>query len=187
MIFLIIVLILLNIMLIFLIFKEVLRNKNRGEILMKLKFDFQRYLVLITWITIGFLYIYLISKDIEVWSGNNEVDMKFFILHLLNSICYVLLSVLIIIRVIIAGEIREKGISILGGFVDIYDIRGVTWISENKFEIKFIGHIIHRIFKVKWKAKTNQIAEINRIFGEVYQIPCHSANLENIPNEGASR
>lgn len=144
---------------------------------MKIKFSLSRYLALIIWIIVGVLSICVIVKDLKELNMNNAINKDFFIVHLAMVINYMILSVWYVIKIINSGEIRENGISVLGGFVDVYDIRGVTWLSENKLQISFIGHIIHRQTKVKWKVKKSQIEELNKIFEEVYIVAIHNETM----------
>ncbi len=163
-----IIFIILNILTIFMIFWEISKRKKLGNVLMKVKLDIKRYLLVFLWFLIGLLGIYLIIRGIIEFNYSSGYDKEFYRLLLTMSITYILAPILHSLRIIKAREIREKGIILSRGIVNFYDISGLNWLCENKIEIIFVGSIIRKQHKEKWTLKDNQITDLKKLLQEKY-------------------
>lgn len=171
MIFLILVLVTLNIVLVYSIFRDMHKRKQLGNIIFKLKHGIKSYLLTIFLVLAGVIVVYFSVKRVNQYSMSEFYGIKEIVWVIANSVVYMIMYIKLYIRVFTSGEIRDKGITMTNLPISYADIRGINWLSENKVQINYdpdIVYLFNRQFKEKWVVQDNQIVELKQLLQKKY-------------------
>lgn len=166
-----IILIACNVLVVWSIFRDIIKRKHLGDILLKVRLGVLYYLWIIffilSWIVIAFLLINRF-KGLDL---NIVFNLETLSLILAQEFVYLLVGAKFSLRIITAREIRETGITLGRWTINYCDIRKLEWLSENKLKITYdpgIAYLFYRQFKEKWSVKDDQIVELKKLLQEKY-------------------
>lgn len=171
MIFLVTVLIALSLVVVYSIFRDLFKRKQLGNIIMKVKYDIQSYLLILLMVISGIVVVYITISRVNLYILSDFYGIKEISLVIANSTVYMFIYMKLCIGIITSKEIREKGITLARCIINYSDIRGIHWLNEKKIQINYdpgYVSVFNRQFKEKWVVKDNQIAELKQIFQEKY-------------------
>lgn len=153
------------------ILKDLSKRKQLGNIIMKVKYSTQSYLLFLIIIAVGIFVIYSTAFRVNQYAMSDYYGIKEIGWLITNGIFYLSLYLKLCLRIVTSREVRENGITLDRGAINYSDIRGLHWISDKKLQINFdpnVVYIFNRQYKEKWVVRDDQVDELKKHFNNKY-------------------
>lgn len=152
------------VLLLYIVFRQINRKKYLGKLIFKESRNFSSIVSIFYWSLLScFSIVFFIDKYSNIDQSNHIIS------SLISPFVFTLTCFSSLLEIKYDKEIREKGITIIGGYIYWKDIINYKWLSHKKLQITFKTFVFKKLTR-EWTVESEDKEKVDMLLSRYTNI-----------------